>query len=80
MATRPELRGVMAGLGGLPGEFGAAGESFGAYSRWLEQYLLANDVSEDQPAKRRAIFLSVIGAKTFALLEDLVAPEKVVTL
>ena len=34
-------------------------------------------MSEGEDAKRRAIFLSVIGAKAFTLLEDLLAPQSV---
>ena len=66
---------AMASLSGSVREFDPSQESFGAYSRWLEQYLVANSVSA--PVKRRATLLSVIGPRTFALLEDLVAPQAV---
>ena len=64
----------MAGLGGPAREFVAANESFGSYARWMDHYLLANGVAADDNERRRAVFLSAVGAKTFALLEDLVAP------
>ena len=65
----------MASLSGLVREFDPSQESFGTYARWLEQYLVATGVSGQ--AKRRATLLSVVGPKTFALLEDLVAPQTV---
>ncbi|KAF0299507.1 hypothetical protein FJT64_003478 [Amphibalanus amphitrite] len=65
----------MASLSGLAREFDPSQESFGTYARWLEQYLVATGVSGQ--AKRRATLLSVVGPKTFALLEDLVAPQTV---
>ena len=67
----------MAGLGGPARQFVPGEESFGTYCRWFEQFLLANGVSEQDSVKRRAVFLSVIGAKSFTLLEDLLAPESV---
>ena len=67
----------MACVGKAP-EFDAGVESFGTYARRLEQYFIANGiVGADQDSKRRAVFLSVVGAKTFGLLEDLVAPTAV---
>ena len=65
---------VMACMGKAP-EFDSSLESFGAYSRRLEQYFIANGIAEED--KRRAVFLSVVGAKTFGLLEDLIAPASV---
>ncbi|KAF0290786.1 hypothetical protein FJT64_011047 [Amphibalanus amphitrite] len=64
----------MACVGKAP-EFDPGVESFGSYARRLEQYFIANGITgEDQQGKRRAVFLSVVGARTFGLLEDLVAP------
>ena len=63
----------MASVSRVP-EFDAAIESFGAYSRRLEQYFVANGVGEGDAPKRRAILLSAVGASTFSLLEDLIAP------
>ena len=65
----------MASFGGVAREFDPNQESFGTYSRWLEQYLVANGVSS--AVKKRATLLSVVGPRTFALLEDLVAPRMV---
>ena len=66
----------MACVGKAP-EFDSAVESFGAYARRLEQYFIANEIKEDQVIRRRAIFLSVVGAQTYGLLEDLIAPSSV---
>ncbi|XP_043244968.1 uncharacterized protein LOC122393203 [Amphibalanus amphitrite] len=78
LATRRfEPRGEMACVGKAP-EFDPGVESFGSYARRLEQYFIANGITgEDQQGKRRAVFLSVVGARTFGLLEDLVAPTAV---
>ena len=40
----------------------------------LEKYFVANDIKE--PKKQRAIFLSVCGAKTYALVRNLLQPKK----
>ena len=67
----------MACVGKAP-EFDSSVEPFGAYARRLEQYFIANGITgNDQQDKKRAVFLSVIGAHTFGLLEDLVAPTAV---
>ena len=58
-------------------EYNAETECFSAYTRRLEQYFVANDIDDSQNVKRCAIFLSVIGPVTFALLEDLIAPASV---
>ena len=49
-------------------------EDWISYVERLDQYFLANDVTED--TKKRAIFLSVVGDKTYKLIRDLVAPAK----
>ena len=54
-------------------EFSAESESFSSYVERVKLYLDANDVKVD---KRLAVFLSVIGATTYSLLRDLVAPRK----
>ena len=56
-------------------EFDVAVEDFSAYSRRLKQYFVSNDVSD--ATKKRALFLCAVGAKTFGLLEDLIAPATV---
>ena len=62
-------------MAGRVPEFDAAVEDFSAYSRRLQQYFVGNDISD--AAKKRAVFLCAIGAKTFGLLEDLIAPATV---
>ena len=58
------------------------GSDFEDYVERLEQFFAANDVplvaepTEEQIAKQRGIFLSSIGAETYTLLKDLVAPAK----
>ena len=64
-----------AGMAGRVPEFDAAVEDFSAYSRRLQQYFVGNDISD--AAKKRAVFLCAIGAKTFGLLEDPIAPAAV---
>ena len=54
-------------------KFSAESESFSSYMEQVKLYLDANDV---KPDKRLAVFLSVIGATTYSLLRDLVAPRK----
>ena len=49
-------------------------EDWVSYVERMDQYFLANDV--DEAAKKRAIFLSVVGDKTYKLIRDLVAPAK----
>ncbi|XP_016094176.1 uncharacterized protein [Sinocyclocheilus grahami] len=53
--------------------FVEASESFTDYEEWFAQFVEANGIEED---KRRAVFLSVVGAKTFSLLTDLLAPKR----
>ena len=62
-------------MAGRVPDFDATAEDFSAYSRRLQQYFVSNDVSDD--VKKRAVFLCAIGAKTFGLLEDLIAPASV---
>ena len=64
-----------AGMAGRVPEFDAAVEDFSAYSRRLQQYFVGNDITD--AAKKRAVFLCAIGARTFGLLEDLIAPAAV---
>ena len=45
-----------------------------SYMERMNRYFLANDVSD--AAKKRAIFLSVVGDTTYKLIYDLVAPKK----
>lgn len=66
-----------AAMAGRAPEFDADVECFGAYTRRLNQYFVAQDIGSDQEAKKRAVLLCAIGAKTFGLLEDLIAPATV---
>ena len=54
-------------------EFSTQTESFASYVERVKLYLDANDVKQE---KRLAVFLSVLGASTYSLLRDLVAPRK----
>ena len=64
-------------MAGKAPEFDADVESFGAYTRRLKQHFISQDIGDKQVDKKRAILLCAIGAKTFALLEDLLAPSTV---
>ena len=44
------------------------------YVERLENFFLANDINDD--AKKRAVFLSVIGPSSYKTLRNLVTPEK----
>ena len=59
---------------GTIGEFKESDETWEQYTERMEQYFLANEV-EDK-GKQRAIFLSVCGSKTYALIRDLLQPRK----
>ena len=59
---------------GTIGAFDPGVEEWQAYCERLEQYFLANDAED--PAKQRAILLSVCGAATYQLIRNLVAPDK----
>ena len=54
-------------------EFVVEDESISAYLERVELYFGANDIA---PEKKVAIFLSVIGVKTYAVLRSLVAPAQ----
>lgn len=54
-------------------EFSSATEDFATYIERFEQFLAANDVPD---GKKVPVFLSVIGAKTYSLLKNLVSPEQ----
>ncbi|CAB4030206.1 PREDICTED: uncharacterized protein LOC106613174 [Paramuricea clavata] len=49
-------------------------ETWTQYTERLEQYFLANEVTDAK--EQRAIFLSVCGSKTYALIRDLLQPKK----
>jgi hypothetical protein len=54
-------------------EFNKETERFSTYIDRLELYFEANSIPEE---KQVAVFLTVVGAKNFSLLNDLCAPEK----
>ena len=50
------------------------GEDFEDYVERFDQFCLANDVTDE--IKKRAVFLSAVGAQTYGLLKTLLAPLK----
>lgn len=54
-------------------QFDETAENFDNYEERLMQFLAANKIEED---RRKAIFLSVVGPKTFALLKDFISPKQ----
>ena len=54
-------------------EFDAETESITAYLEHVQLFMMANAVDDD---KKVAVFLSVIGSKTYSLLRNLLEPEK----
>ena len=54
-------------------QFEADQETMSAYLERVEIFFQANNIAEE---KQAGIFLSLIGAKTYGLLRDLVAPAK----
>ena len=63
---------------GLLGEFGAGVESIDEYKERFELYCLANAVpiGDEHVARRKAIFLTSVGASTYSLLRTLVRPRQ----
>ena len=59
---------------GTIGPFCGDADDWLAYTETLEQYFVANDVTED--AKKRAILLSACGTPTYKLIRKLVSPQK----
>ena len=55
-------------------EFDSSQEEWPQYVERLEHFLAANCIAEDE--KKRSVFLTVIGAATYKVLRDLVAPTK----
>ena len=64
----------MAALYGHIGEFVEAQEEWRQYTKRIQHYFAANRVTDVE--RKRAIFLSVIGPRTYKLLSSLVAPSK----
>ncbi|KAG8181938.1 hypothetical protein JTE90_000049 [Oedothorax gibbosus] len=63
----------MAALGTIEPFDPANADAWDSYKERLEFFLLANDVTE--PDKERAVFLTVCGKETYALLKSLIAPD-----
>ena len=57
--------------------FDIEGEDWPTYVERLEQFFTANDVNTAE--KKVATLLTVVGAKTYAMIKDLVAPNKPAT-
>ena len=64
----------MAAVYGSVGKYVEGEEEWALYLERLEQFFVANSVSEK--GQRQAIFLSTIGPRTYKLLSTLVAPRK----
>ena len=57
-------------------EFDDSKEDWLSYTERMQQYFVANTVSED---RQRATLLSTCGPVTYQLIKDLIAPEKPTT-
>ena len=62
----------MAAVFGQVGEFVEGDEDWSQYVDRLKHFFVANDVTD--AGKKRAIFLSVVGPKTYKLLSSLISP------
>ena len=51
-------------------------EDWDQYTERLEQYFVCNGIEDD---KKTAVLLTMVGAKTYSLMSDLVAPAKPAT-
>ena len=63
----------MAAQYGQLSEYHPDTEEIASYLERVEVFIVANEVAEERQA---AVFLSVVGARTFALIRDLVSPAK----
>ena len=63
MATAPMLGRIQ--------EYSPDNELFSSYTERVELFFAANDVADE---KKVAVFLSLIGSKTYSLLRNLVSP------
>ena len=66
----------MAGVIGKVEAFQLGEDDWEQYAERLEQYFEANGIED---GKRVSVLITVMGAKAYALLSDLVAPEKPAT-
>eukprot|EP00731_Ephydatia_muelleri_P015743 Em0009g167a len=68
---------MAAGYLGMIEAFDPATEEWGGYIDRFQQFLVVNDVKD--PKKQAACLITVIGASTYKLLENLLSPEKPAT-
>ena len=54
-------------------EYSPENELFSSYTERVELFFAANDVADE---KKVAVFLSLIGSKTYSLLRNLVSPTR----
>jgi len=66
----------MAAHHGVMGPFDSSQEDWLSYVARLENYFVANDITEDKETKRQAILLSFCGVPTYRLIKSLSAPTK----
>ena len=72
-----KFAGIMPPTYGKVEPFEEKQESFTQYVKRLNYYFQANRIEGDEaPAKKRAIFLTVVGPNTFNLLCDLISPTE----
>ena len=64
----------MTAMHGNIGEYHSEREEWDSYAERLEQYFVANDVTN--AAKKKALLLSLCGPETYTLVRNLVAPDK----
>ena len=58
-------------------EFNTSEDNWEEYIERLEQYFVANDIKDTDLVKRkRAVLLSSVGQRTYALIKTLLAPLK----
>ena len=55
-------------------EFNGAQDDWDSYTEHLDQYFVANDITD--VGKKRAILLSLCGSGTYEIIKSLVAPKK----
>ena len=58
------------------GPFDSSQEDWLSYIAHLQNYFIANDITDDIVAKRQAILFSVCGVSTYRLIKSLAAPTK----
>ena len=64
----------MAANHGVIGPFDSSQEDWLSYIACLQNYFVANDITEDKTAKRWAILLSVYGISTYRLIKIYLLP------